>query len=48
LQWLQDPSEINGDNLNSIYLRIPTIFWIGGRTTFLSYWMCIMLVMLGR
>jgi hypothetical protein len=26
LQWLQDPSEINGDNLNSIYLRIPTIF----------------------
>jgi hypothetical protein len=29
-------------------LRIPTIFWIGGRTTFLSYLMRIMSVMLCR
>jgi hypothetical protein len=31
-----------------ICLRIPTVLWIGGRTTLLTYWMFIMLVILGR
>jgi hypothetical protein len=29
-------------------LAVPTTLYIGGRTTFLSYWMFIMSVMLGR
>jgi hypothetical protein len=31
-----------------VCLQIPTIFWIRGRTTSLSYWMYIRSVMLGR
>jgi alpha/beta superfamily hydrolase len=27
LQWLQDPSEINGDNLNHIRRETGTHFW---------------------
>jgi hypothetical protein len=31
-----------------ICLQIPRTFWIGGRTTSLSYWMSIVAVMLVR
>ena len=31
-----------------IWLQIPTVSWLGGGTTSLSYWMCMGLMMLGR
>jgi hypothetical protein len=31
LQWLQRPSEINGDNLNNIRLEASRHFWIKKR-----------------